>query len=227
MVQRCKRFSSHFFTVILSVVLLAGFGGEAYGSKDDDHKKKGHHKEVRLQGNVKNINAKKTKFELCSDTECTKIKVTRKTAFMDVNGRASAFANLVVDDYITVTGRVRDKHHNKGKRHHDEDFSPRATVKAKTVEIGTKIRYLIMNGAVWNLPDAAARSFDLLDPATWTTACVTVPLNAEILLVTTTGTTAPMPFTDLFYRQTVEVHGHYDNAGSTPCFVARTVLATG
>jgi hypothetical protein len=42
MVHKGKRFISFFFSVILSVVLLAGFGGEAYGSSYDDHEEKGH-----------------------------------------------------------------------------------------------------------------------------------------------------------------------------------------
>jgi hypothetical protein len=251
MVQRCKRFTSHFFTVILSVVLLAGFGGEAYGSSYDDHEEKGHDRseisrdieksrEIRLQGNVKNINARKTKFELCSTTECTEVDVTRKTSFMDVNGKASDFANLVEDDFATVIGRARDKHHDKGKRHHDKgkrhhdkgkrhhdrDFSPQATIKADMVEIGMKVRYLIINGLVSSL-SSVDWSFKVMEvdaaTRTFTYTCTTVPDNAEILLVTGANTTTPILFTDLLSGQTVEVHGHYND---TNCFVAQTVLAT-
>jgi len=231
MIQRCKKLTGHIFTVVLVSVLLAGFGGEAYGSGDDDHKKKKHHKEVRLQGNVNNINAKKTKFELCTATECTKIKVTRRTSFMDINGRASELANLEEDDYVTVVGRVRNKHHDKKhhdkrKRHHDEDFSPRATVKAKTVEIGIKTRYLILNGTLNNI-NSVDRTFDVVvvDTATrtLTTTPVTVPQNAEVLLVNSTGGTTPVLIGRLLAYQMVEVHGHYNNTG---ILVAQTVLAT-
>jgi hypothetical protein len=240
MVQRCKRFTSHFFTVILSVVLLAGLGGEAYGSGPGDHAEKGHdrseiardnvkRKEVRLQGNVKNINARKTKFELCSTTECTKVKVTRKTSFTDVNRRASKFANLVENDYVTVTGRVRDKHHDKGRRHHNRDDSPQTTVKADVVEIGNITRYKIINGVTMDinpLPSicscSSSRVLDILDRSTWAKTCVTVPHNADILLVTDTGSEA-IVFENLLFRQDVEVHGNYDD---TSCFSAQTVLAT-
>jgi hypothetical protein len=179
-----------------------------------------------LQGKVKNINAWKTKFDLCSTTECTEVDVTRKTSFMDVNGKASDFANLVKDDFATVIGHARDKHHDKGKRHHDRDFSPQATIKADMVEIGIKMRYLIMNGVIFGM-NSVDRSLDVMDTTTWAITCVALPQNAEVLLVTNTGgtnTTAAILFTELLFRQQVEVHGHYDNTG---CFVAQTVLATG
>jgi hypothetical protein len=239
MVQRCKRFTSHFFTVILSVVLLAGLGGEAYGSGPGDHAEKGHHRqntevsrEITLQGNVKKIDLRKTRFELCSTIECRDVDVSRNTSFVDVNRRASEFTNLVVGDYAKVTGRVRGEDNGQGMEDHDRDYyddSHQSTINADVVEIGNITRYEIINAVTMAInPDSSicscssSRVLDILDRSTWARTCVTVPHNADILLVTNTGSEA-IVFEDLLLRQHLEVHGNYDD---TSCFSAQTVLAT-
>jgi hypothetical protein len=211
MIQRCKRFTGHFFTVILITALLAGFGGVANGANA-----------VRLQGNVKNIDAQKTRFELCSATECRDIDVSRNTTFIDVNGRASAFTNLVEGGYATIVGNVRGEDNGNGKGIYNNDDSHQSTVDADVVEIGIKIRSLIINGVIFGI-NSIDRILDVVDSSTGVIACVTVPQSAEILLVTNTGGTTAILFTDLLFRQQVEVHGHYDDTG---CFLAQTVLAT-
>ena len=245
MVQRCKRFTGHFFTVILISVLLAGFGGKADGSSASDHAQKGHNmseinrlvasadilqnieesREIKLQGNVKNIDARKTRFELCSTTECADIDVSKNTSFMDVNGRASEFANLVENDYVTVTGRVRGEDNGQGMEDNDRDYydvSHQSTVDAELVEIGNIMRYEMIEGAILSdMNDPAVisnRKFDIMDTSSWRIICVTVPEAADITLVDLTV----IELKDLYSRQLVDLHGNYVNT----CFSAEKIRAT-
>jgi hypothetical protein len=211
MIQRCKRFTGHFFTVILITALLAGFGGVANGANA-----------VRLQGNIKNIDAQKTRFELCSATECRDIDVSRNTTFIDVNGRASAFTNLVEGDYATIVGNVRGEDNGNGKGIYNNDDSHQSTVDADVVEIGMKVRYLILNGYISRM-NPLDRSLEVLDSTSRVPFCVNVPQEARILSVDSTGGITPIPFDSLLLFQQVEVYGHYDDTG---CLLAQMVLAT-
>jgi len=215
MVQRRKSFTRHFFAVIFVGVLMAAFGGVANGAEA-----------IRLQGDVTNIDVQKTRFELCSATECRMIDVSKNTSFKDVNGKVSEFANLVVGDYATVIGRVRGEENGDGTGTFNNDVLHQTAVNADLVDIGIKVQITIASGTLSNL-DTANRTFDVtsVDPVTRELKItpVAVPLDAEILLVDSTGGTTPILITDLLAFQQVEVHGQYSATG---ILVAQTVLAT-